>query len=159
MVSATIKEEVNYQSKVADVVFDVDSLTLAGRYQDQLSAYRAKKCWAKTLQDCFLLDSEIDIDLKVKSKPETDSFILTCEFKSSCARYAFWRLTNNHVPEAAYLLETAHIPESVNKNFAQGADLRAALEQELASIEYRIDEQKGLLKKIGELTKSLVKTF
>lgn len=159
MASTSIKQEHEPQYRVADVVFDMDSLTLVGRYFDELSAHRAKKCWLKTLQDCFLLDLDTDLKLKVKIDSELQQFLLICEFNSSCARYAFWRLTNNHVPEAAYLLETAHIPESVNQNYMEGADLRAAVAREIEKIESRVEDQKGLLKKIGEMTKSLVKSL
>jgi hypothetical protein len=159
MTSVSQRLENAAPARVADVIFDVDTLTLAGIYNDELSAHRAKKRWAQTLQDCFLLDTDTDIRIEVKSDRENLRFLLSCEFLSSCARYAFWRLTNNHVPEAAYLLEIAHIPESINQDLSQGADLRAAMEKELQSIEARICEQKGILQRIGEITKSLVKPF
>ena len=138
MVSLNAKKEYEPLHRMADVVFDMDSLTLVGRYFDELSAHRAKRCWLKTLQDCFLLDLDTDLHIKVKTDKEKQQFLLICEFHSSCARYAFWRLTNNHVPEAAYLLETAHIPESINENFVEGADLRIAVENEIEKKELYI---------------------
>lgn len=159
MTSVSQKLDPATPSRVADVIFDVDTLTLAGVYNDEVSAHRAKKRWIQTLQDCFLLDTDTDIKIRVKGDLSNHRYLLSCEFVSSCARYAFWRLTNNHVPEAAYLLEIAHIPESINQDFSEGADIRAAMEKELQSIEERIYEQKGILQKIGELTKNLVKTF
>lgn len=140
-----------------EVLFDLDTLTLVGRYKDELSAHRAKKAWLKTLQDCFLLDNESDIELKITSSEESQQFLLICEFLSSCARYAFWRLTNNHVPEAAYLLEVAHMPQSKYQSYSAAPDMRAVVEHEMAKFELQVAEQKSLFQKIGDLTKNIVK--
>lgn len=147
------------QIEDVDVVFDLDTLTLVGRYRDQLSAYRAKRIWMRTLQDCFLLDRETDISLKVSTSNDKQHFLLVCEFQSSCARYAFWRLTNNHVPEAAYVLETAHLPESKDQNYAGAPDLRALVAPDLRKFDMQVSEQKSLLKKLGDLTKTFVKSL
>lgn len=155
----TLEQEAIGQHSDVDVVFDLDSLTLVGRYGDELSAHRAKKAWLKTLQDCFLLDSDSDIRLKVSSNKDQHHYLLSCEFISACARYAFWRLTNNHVPEAAYLLETAHLPDSKYQTLIAAPDMRAVVEHEMRKFDLQVEDQKSLFKKLGELTKSFVKSF
>lgn len=153
--------ELEKEANLADVevLFDMDTLTLVGRYKDELSAYRAKKAWLKTLQDCFLLDSDSDISLKISKLEEPGQFVLSCEFMSSCARYAFWRLTNNHVPEAAYLLEVAHIPCSKNQNYSSAPDMRAVIEHEMAKFDLQVADQKSLFQKLGDLTRTFVKSL
>lgn len=91
------------------VAFNASALTIRGVYGDELSAYRAKRVWAQTLSVTFLLEDGVDFDLWVSEAQER--FLLTCQFTSACARYAFWRLTNDQAPEAQYLLETGHIPD------------------------------------------------
>lgn len=154
----TVEQELQVQPEV-DVVFDLDTLTLVGRYNDELSAHRAKKSWLKTLQDCFLLDDDSDIHLSVSFLPSQEQFVLMCEFSSSCARYAFWRLTNNHVPEAAYLLEVAHLPHSKYQSYVSAPDMRAVVEHEMKKFDYNTEDQKSLFQKLGELTKTFVKSL
>ena len=95
------------------VFFDPETVTLLGAYTDQLGAYRARKVWSKTFEQTFLLNIEGDFKFSiVRPASESEQYVLKCEFLSACARYAFWRLTNNQSPEAQYIIETAHIPES-----------------------------------------------
>ena len=155
----TVEQERTRHFEEVEVLFDLDTLTLVGRYKDELSAHRAKKAWLKTLQDCFLLDSESDINLKISKSAETHQFLLSCEFFSSCARYAFWRLTNNHVPEAAYLLEVAHMPESKYQSYIAAPDMRAVVEHEMSKFELQVEDQKSLFQKLGDLTKTFVKSL
>lgn len=103
-------EELRETQQVARVSFDPHAVVLRGVYQDELSAHRARKVWRSTLSVNFLLDEGEDITLIVHSDLERGEFQLTCNFLSACARYSFWRLTNDQAPEAQYLIETAHIP-------------------------------------------------
>lgn len=112
------------------VRFDADKITLEGLYRDELSAYRAKKVWCETLQGYFLLDNKQDLSLAIKAELGEGRFTLTCEFLTACARYAFWRLTNNQALEAQYLIETAHIPQCASRqdDFLEVPDLRPGAE-------------------------------
>ena len=90
------------------VSYDSELVMLTGSYRDELSAYRAKKIWQRTLQDSFLLEPKQDFVARVQV--DASGFTLSCSFISSCGRYAFWRLTNGQAIEAQYIIETAHIP-------------------------------------------------
>ena len=92
--------------------FDSERVSLKGVYIDQISAYRAKRGWLEALERCFLLEKGQDFQLNVCSNYEKGEFSIECLFDSACGRYAFWRLTHDQAPEAQYLIETAHIPES-----------------------------------------------
>lgn len=137
-----------------DVRFDPDRITLHGRYADQLSAYRAKKIWSETLETCFLLEPDHDFNLDVKSSLTDGEFMLNCSFASACGRYAFWRLTNEQAPEAQYILETAHIPNSESQldNLIGAPDLRPAIERAMDEI----DAARAGHSKIKRVLKSLI---
>lgn len=98
------------------VRFDPERILLQGSYEDQLSAYRARKIWQETFERCFLLDDGHDFECNVISDYESHSFTLRCYFLTACARYAFWRLTNQQAPEAQYMIETAHIPHCESRH-------------------------------------------
>lgn len=108
------------------VSFDPAGIVLKGRYFDELSAYRARKIWAETLEANFLLDRDHDFSLAIIHDSIRDLFELHCNFHTACARYAFWRLTNNQAPEAQYQIETAHIPvsERLQDAFMRAPDLQ-----------------------------------
>lgn len=108
------------------VCFDAEKISLRGSYSDEISLYRAKKLWIETLMTSFLLENETDFQFTT-SRDENSKFILTCEFKSACARYAFWRITNNQAPDAQYIIETAHIPvcSSRQDEILHAPDLRS----------------------------------
>lgn len=108
------------------VCFDPEHITLEGLYADQVSAYRARRVWEETLSQSFLLEPKHDFVLRVKAVGAEPRFALRCEFLTACARYAFWRLTNNQAPEAQYIIETAHIPqaESRQDDFWSAPDLK-----------------------------------
>jgi hypothetical protein len=107
------------------VSFDPDAAILEGHYTDELSLHRAKKVWKETLEYHFLLEDKHDFAFQIEGDISNSKYTLTCNFKSSCGRYAFWRLTNNQSPEAQYTLETAHIPnvESLHDLFLTAPDL------------------------------------
>jgi hypothetical protein len=109
------------------VCFDPQEIALEGIYLDELSAYRARRLWTSVLEETFLLEVEHDFRLSVAGAADKERFLLRCEFSTACGRYAFWRLTHNQAPEAQYLIETAHIPqtESRHKDFLEAPDLRA----------------------------------
>ena len=112
---------------VDGVCFDPEHVTLEGAYTDELSLHRAKKVWVETLKQSFLLEKDHDFKLIAIPILEQSRFVLKCEFITACARYAFWRLTNNQAPEAQYIIETAHIPNSASRqeDFWTAPDLRA----------------------------------
>lgn len=127
-----------------DVRFDPDRVILQGQYRDQLSAYRAKRNWVETLTSNFLLDEGHDYEISVESRVSEELFILQCSFTSACGRYAFWRLTNEQAPEAQYLIETAHIPNSELRgdDFFAAPDLKPLADEGTQA--FREIEQKAL---------------
>jgi len=112
------------------VAFDPESVTLRGLYKDEISAHRAKRLWIETLESNFLLELDYDFELSVISVLDHDLFYLSCSFSTACARYAFWRITNNQAPEAQYIIETAHIPmcESRHEDILRAPDMRCIYE-------------------------------
>lgn len=98
--------------------FDPERITLEGRYSDQVTAYRARKKWAKALETSFLLEGKHDFSLSIERCPNSyegvseGTYAVTCDFHTACGRYAFWRLTHNQAPEVQFLLETAHLSTS-----------------------------------------------
>ena len=108
------------------ILFDPERVTLDGVYSDELSAHRAKRGWIDALESYFLLDHRKDFSVSVRRAIEHSRFALTCNFTSACARYAFWRLTNQQAPEAQYLIETAHVPrgDSQHERFITAPDMR-----------------------------------
>jgi hypothetical protein len=115
------------------VCFDPDNVVLQGCYSDEISAFRAKKLWAETLQANFLLEPGYDFRLSVSSSLEENKFQLVCTFLTACGRYAFWRVTNNQAPEAQYVIETAHIPmsQSHQEDILRAPDMRSIHEEPL----------------------------
>ncbi len=107
------------------IYFDPDRLTLEGAYRDEITAFRARRGWKEALESYFLLDPTRDINFIVRHNPERGCYNLSCKFSTACARYAFWRLTNNQAPEAQYLIETAHVPkgESQQDRYLAAPDL------------------------------------
>ena len=129
-----------YQSQVIElnesidsegVTFDPEEISLHGCYRDEISAHRAKKLWIETLETNFILDNEYDFFMDVQELGDGHGFLLSCEFQTASARYAFWRLTNNQAPEAQYVIETAHIPycESRHEDILRAPDLRSIHEE------------------------------
>lgn len=82
------------------LIYDADTVTLFGKYQDELSAYRARRDWQQVLSSHFLLENERDYDLSVFCSLDEGQFFISCNFVSACGRYAFWRLVNRQAPEA-----------------------------------------------------------
>ena len=82
------------------LIYDAEGVPLFGKYQDELSAHRARRDWQAVLGSHFLLENERDYELSVFSSLEEGQFLLSCNFVSACGRYAFWRLVNRQAPEA-----------------------------------------------------------
>lgn len=144
------------------VSFDPEHITLEGIYSDQLSAYRAKKVWLETLETNFLLESDHDFALRVRSNASERRYVLRCEFLTACARYAFWRLTNNQAPEAQYIIETAHIPngELSQDQLMEAPDLRSIHEAAIrAGVERASREVEENVRGISSLLKRLVSSL
>lgn len=144
------------------VCFDPENVRLEGNYADQISAYRARRIWAETLERCFLLDQGHDFDVRVVSDLARARFTLRCSFTTACARYAFWRLTNQQAPEAQYLIETAHIPrcESHHDEFVAAPDLHSINESEtIPLVEHPISERGNLRGTVRQLLDRLMQKF
>ena len=82
------------------LIYDADTVTLVGKYTDELSAHRARRQWVDLLNSYFLLERDRDYEMFVTSSLEESYFVLNCCFISACGRYAFWRLINHQAPEA-----------------------------------------------------------
>lgn len=81
------------------ITFNAEGVSLIAQFEDELSAYRAKKNWVTTLHTSFLLQRDKDYELEIKGSVEEGSFSAQCKFTSPCGRYAFWRLINQQAPE------------------------------------------------------------
>jgi hypothetical protein len=93
--------------------YDPDRLLIEGVYQDEITAYRARKRWMEALETNFLLEESHDFSMKVKKARGGRHYRVRCDFLTACGRYAFWRLTHHQAPEVQLMLETAHIPHSL----------------------------------------------
>jgi len=83
------------------LTFDSGSALIIATYNNEISAYRAKREWQSILNTYFLLDAERDYEMWVTAVEESEhTFLLTCMFSSACGRYAFWRVINDQSPEA-----------------------------------------------------------
>lgn len=92
--------------------YDPDRLMLEGVYNDEVTAYRARKRWVSALERNFLLEESLDFNLRVNNARDSSYFKVRCDFLTACGRYAFWRLTHHQAPEVQCLLETAHLPHA-----------------------------------------------
>ena len=151
-----LTENTAQSEAISQVFFDADTLALFGSYIDELSAWRAKKTWTVTLERLFLLNDSTDFKLTIQKLPESERYVLRCEFLSACARYAFWRLTNHQTPEAQYIIETAHIPDSIHhhQEFLSVPDMRPVHEEPLIlthNIQANISETRTILSRIQEM--------
>ena len=98
-----------YEGFKEGLIYDADSVILAGKYSDELSAHRARREWRNILNTYFLLDTERDYELWIQTDATQGYFVVHCCFVSACGRYAFWRLVNQQAPEAeAKLGESLH---------------------------------------------------
>jgi hypothetical protein len=136
----------NIEQSTPELLFDSTEVTLEGLYYDEISAHRARRNWLKAFELGFMLTNKQDISLRVEWLETANRFRLRCCFNSACARYAFWRLTNNQVPEVQELIETAHIPNLIThitkRSAALPRDLRLPL---LTRLFRRITQKCGWL--------------
>lgn len=93
--------------------YDPERLVLEGIYEDEVSAYRARRSWIRTFEKNFLLEESQDFKVKVGFDREEARYHVKSVFLTACGRYAFWRLTHHQAPDVQYALETAHLPHSV----------------------------------------------
>ena len=101
------------------LVFDADTITLAGKFTDEISAYRAKKRWIETFNNHFLLEGARDYEMSVK--PLGELFVLSCIFHSACGRYAFWRLVNHQAPDAEAKLYSSNMVSRRSARYLLGS--------------------------------------
>jgi hypothetical protein len=155
-----VKEVVHEVWETQGVCFDPTNATLTGYYADELSAHRARRLWCNTLELHFLLDDRVDFLTKVtRPSSETSSqYQLTCTFKTACARYAFWRLTNHQAPEAQYIIETAHIPDCASRqlDILSVPDLRSVYSP--TSLGSFYNTQADYVSKISQWIRTLLKS-
>jgi hypothetical protein len=115
--------------------YDSDRLMLIGVYQDEVTAYRARRRWIDALARNFLLEERHDFGIRVRPAYGGRNFKVRCDFLTACGRYAFWRLTNHQAPEVQFLLETAHVPhlrEDDLDRFSEAQEVfHSAIESEL----------------------------
>jgi hypothetical protein len=95
-----VEKVIDFSQYKNGLIFDADGVNLFGKYQDEMSAWRAKKEWIDVLHDYFLLEPERDYEINVISNLSNMTFCLKSNFTSACGRYAFWRLINHQAPEA-----------------------------------------------------------
>lgn len=93
--------------------YDPDRLLIEGVYQDEITAYRARKRWMEALETNFLLEDSHDFSMRVRKARGGHHYRVRCDFLTACGRYAFWRLTHHQAPEVQLMLETAHIPHTL----------------------------------------------
>lgn len=93
-------EALHYTKYKEGLIYDAESVVLAGKHSDELSAHRAKRQWVGVFSSYFLLENERDYELWVTSDLAEEYFVVHCCFVSACGRYAFWRLVNQQAPEA-----------------------------------------------------------
>ncbi len=97
---STNQDKIDLSQFKMGLIFDADNVSLFGKYEDELSAWRAKETWKEVLHDYFLLEPERDYEITIVSDLTTLTFCIKTEFSSACGRYAFWRLINHQAPEA-----------------------------------------------------------
>lgn len=97
--------------------YDPERLMIEGVYQDELTAYRARRRWIEAMEKNFLLDDSVDFRLKVRCSRGGRNFRVRCDFLTACGRYAFWRITHHQAPEVQFLLETAHLAHTIPCRF------------------------------------------
>jgi hypothetical protein len=105
-----VVEEGVSDGRMLGLCYDPERLIVEGIYQDEVTAYRARKRWIETLRHNFLLEDAHDFVMKVKRVSGGRYFRVRCDFITACGRYAFWRLTHHQAPEVQMVLETAHLP-------------------------------------------------
>ena len=113
--------ETNEEQKPA-LIFDADSISLAGTFTDELAAYRARRTWDEVLAKHFLLEKTKDYEMKV-ARDESDpfSYQLKCCFHSACGRYAFWRLVNHQAPDVEGKLLSTNMVSKKSARFLLGS--------------------------------------
>ncbi|NDC39871.1 MAG: hypothetical protein EBZ48_17870 [Proteobacteria bacterium] len=144
------------------VCFDPNTLTLHGLYSDELSAHRARRGWLDTLENSFFLELEEDFAVEVQGDLGRGRYVLSCEFRSASARYAFWRLTHQQAPEAQYMIETAHVPSgSFSRELAQAPDLTPLIDDLESFAEKDLFEtglqERTLMQRLSDALTTLVK--
>lgn len=151
MAVGTINRE--FQKQREGLIYDADSVVLAGKYGDELSAHRARKHWVEVLNNYFLLEQERDYEIWVTSSLQENYFVISCCFVSACGRYAFWRLVNQQAPEAEAKLG-ATVRRNAGKRHVPGT-LPPALPYVLSSV----DAHGALTTETCSLLKRVLKFF
>lgn len=139
-------------------VFEERSL-ITGHYSHELSLYRAKKLWEQVLEEYFLLDRNTDFLLQTKINHEKGEFSLWCFFTSACGRYACWRVSHQHAPEALALIEIAHIPRSPSKDFERlfAPNAQISHSEPPPSVEIGLKAGMGIMDTVKNLLSKIVK--
>ena len=138
------------------LIYDADGVVIAGKYHDEISAYRSKRHWIEVLSTYFLLEENRDYEIWVTSSLEDRYFVVGCCFVSACGRYAFWRLVNQQAPEAEAKLSEYFSNTQSRKRRERAKTNRDSIKLPMiiGEIENNIDQQReirGLLKRILDL--------
>lgn len=108
-----VAREITAANAMLGLWYDPDRLLIEGVYQDEITAYRARKRWMEALETNFLLEDSHDFSMRVRKARGGHHYRVRCDFLTACGRYAFWRLTHHQAPEVQLMLETAHIPHTL----------------------------------------------
>ncbi len=111
--SGVVADEISVANSMLGLWYDPDRLLIEGVYQDEITAYRARKRWMEALETNFLLEDAHDFSMRVRKSRGGHQYRVRCDFLTACGRYAFWRLTHHQAPEVQLMLETAHIPHTL----------------------------------------------
>lgn len=85
--------------RIGELILSLDSFTLSSPGRDELSIYRAKKCWKQILKERMMLEENHDFRIIVVPAEEARTLYLSCNFLTSFGRYAFWRLVSMQAPD------------------------------------------------------------
>ncbi|MCC6955065.1 MAG: hypothetical protein IT290_13185 [Deltaproteobacteria bacterium] len=120
---SSVDMQTNAEAEVSKpaLIFDADSITLTGKFTDELAAYRARKSWNDALATFFLLEKARDFEMKISFEDGEEAYVLRCAFHSACGRYAFWRLVNHQAPEVELKLYTSNMVSKRSARFLLGS--------------------------------------
>lgn len=134
------------------LTYDAEGVSLIGKYNDEISAHRAKRTWKNVLGNSFLLDEGRDYELWISGSIADNNFMISCSFLSACGRYAFWRLINEQAPDAEMKLRgEAPVDKSLPSFYTESNENKSPWILRLSEELDTVETNKSLLKKILKL--------
>ncbi|MDV7396962.1 hypothetical protein RZS08_36525, partial [Arthrospira platensis SPKY1] len=94
-------------SKLGDVAISVDTFSLSAPERDELSTFRARKCWKQVLRERMMLEDNHDFQISLIPGEIDGCFRISCTFLTSFGRYAFWRIVSMQAPETLEKIRAA----------------------------------------------------